>query len=324
VVDWHQDLAYFRTRITTCHDLVYLERSDRRKRLPAGAAAASPTVFFNHALPDGSFAPDTEEIADGRYGSPARCRSGRQRHFLHCMLPHSSLPNRSPKPRRTPHFRIPRVRFVSDLFQRSCEALRSQTHHLRGKPSTTARFGGAPPLIPRMKLQMSRWYESNWRQRLSSRRLVDWLNISYAGSPVFTRIRWLIFEAFSLLRRTRASFTTKRVPAAPVARPKVPMLRRTGMFSSPVGAGMITGLLQLRDQSHPQCCFNLNYSTYPWHLVVLCFLAMYAICAGPILVTTHGYRKTFVFSLLVTAFLLFLPFMAFTVRDYLLQFNIMN
>src|SRR5207244_769153 len=103
VVDWHQDLSYFpHTNTDLVTTLIYLDDATEEN----GCLQILPrhhTHFFNHNTPDGNFAGMiTEDLDGGRFGRPVPLAApGGSAIFMHCLTPHSSLPNRSPHPRRT-------------------------------------------------------------------------------------------------------------------------------------------------------------------------------------------------------------------------------
>ena len=126
----------------------------------------------------------------------------------------------------------------------------------------------------------------------------------------------LIFEAFHLLRRTAGALKSdRRVDAAATA---APLARRTGMFSTPVAAGMLTGIIGSAINILPFCCFNWNYSTYPGRILLMCMIGLNVICSGPVLVygSLRGARRTIYFAVLITLLTAFIPFMAMTVRNF--------
>ena len=161
VVDWHQDLTYFpHTNSDLVTTLVYLDDATEEN----GCLQVLPRHhhhFFNHALPDGTFAGMiTDDVSDGRYGRavPLPAPAGSVI-FMHCILPHSSLPNRSIKPRRTLIYEYRAADAFPIYFADSVVQYEAKAHHLRGKPATTARFGGPAPVIPKLKSTMKSLYE---------------------------------------------------------------------------------------------------------------------------------------------------------------------
>ena len=161
VVDWHQDLTYFpHTNSDLVTTLVYLDDATEEN----GCLQVMPRHhhhFFKHTLPDGTFAGMiTEDLSDGRYGRPQPLPApAGSVIFMHCILPHASLPNRSTKARRTLIFEYRAADSFPIYFAESVAQYEAKTHLLRGKPATTARFGGPAPVIPRLKSTMKSLYE---------------------------------------------------------------------------------------------------------------------------------------------------------------------
>ncbi len=160
VVEWHQDLSYFpHTNDDLVTTLIYLDEATEEN----GCLQVLPRHhyhFFDHNAPDGLFAGMiTEDLSDGRFGKfrslPAPAGSVI---LMHCMTPHSSLPNRSTQGRRTLIFEYR----AADSFPLYCgdKTVGSEVHarHLRGKPAQFARFGGPPPYVPRLPKVMKSLY----------------------------------------------------------------------------------------------------------------------------------------------------------------------
>jgi len=152
IVEWHQDLAYFpHTNDDLVTMLIYLDEATEEN----GCLLVMPrhhTHWFDHRLPDGSFSGMiTETIDDGRYGraQPLPAPAGSVI-FMHPMTPHSSLPNRSDRPRRTLIYEYRAADSFPIYVGGYVEKFEGLTHQLRGKPSRFARFGGPPPMIPAM------------------------------------------------------------------------------------------------------------------------------------------------------------------------------
>ncbi len=167
VVEWHQDLSYFpHTNDDLVTTLIYLDDATEEN----GCLQVLPrhhSHFFDHHLPDGMFAGMvTEEIGDGRFGRPAALAApAGSVIFMHCMLPHSSLPNRSDKGRRTLIFEYRAADSFPLLIKGYASDLELMTHHLRGKPARFARFGGPPPMIPNMPLKPKSLYQLQERSK---------------------------------------------------------------------------------------------------------------------------------------------------------------
>ena len=160
IVEWHQDLAYFpHTNDDLVTLLVYLDAATEEN----GCLQVMPrhhTHWFDHRLPDGTFSGMiTEKIDDGRYGRavtlPAPAGSVI---FMHPMTPHSSLPNRSDRPRRTLIYEY-RAADSFPIYTGSYIAgFEVLKHQLRGNPSRFARFGGPAPMIPTMPKEKKSLY----------------------------------------------------------------------------------------------------------------------------------------------------------------------
>ena len=160
-VEWHQDLAYFpRTNDDLVTTLVYLDDATEEN----GCLQVLPRHhhhFFDHTADDGSFAGMiTEELGDGRFGQavPLAAPAGSVI-FMHCVLPHSSLPNRSSRPRRTLIYEYRAADSIPLYFGPMTEATERMTHPLRGKAARFARFGGVAPLIPQVGDNYASLYE---------------------------------------------------------------------------------------------------------------------------------------------------------------------
>jgi ectoine hydroxylase-related dioxygenase (phytanoyl-CoA dioxygenase family) len=149
-IEWHQDLAFFpHTNDDLVTTLVYLDEATEQN----GCLQVLPRHhchYFNHALPDGTFAGMiTEDIGSGRFGQPVSLAApAGSVIFMHCVMPHSSLPNRSAKPRRTLIFEYRAADAFPVFYGRQTLDDEAGVRPLRGKPARVARFGGPPPVMP--------------------------------------------------------------------------------------------------------------------------------------------------------------------------------
>jgi ectoine hydroxylase-related dioxygenase (phytanoyl-CoA dioxygenase family) len=149
-VEWHQDLAFFpQTNDDLVTTLVYLDDANEHN----GCLQVLPRNhkhFFNHSLPDGTFAGlITEDIDSGAYGQPvALAAPAGSVIFMHCITPHSSLPNRSDKPRRTLIFEYRAADAFAVFYGAGTIDDERGVRQLRGQPSKFARFGGPSPMMP--------------------------------------------------------------------------------------------------------------------------------------------------------------------------------
>lgn len=147
-VEWHQDLSYFpHTNPDLVTVLVYLDEATREN----GCLQVVPRNhhhFLECHREDGVFAGMiTEDVS--RYGEPVPLEGpAGSAIFMHCMTPHSSLPNRSSMPRRTLIFEY-RAGDSYPIYFSSRVALEARAaRQLRGQPARFARLAGPPPLIP--------------------------------------------------------------------------------------------------------------------------------------------------------------------------------
>jgi len=152
VVEWHQDLAYFpHTNDSLVTTLIYLDDATEEN----GCLQVLPrhqTHYFDHRMKDGTFAGMiTEEVADGRFGKTVSLAApAGSVIFMHCITPHSSLPNRSSKARRTLIYEYRAADSFPIFFGPYVTNLEKGSHLLRGKPANYARFAGPAPMIPKM------------------------------------------------------------------------------------------------------------------------------------------------------------------------------
>ena len=150
VVEWHQDLTYFpHTNDDLVSTLVYLDDATEDN----GCLQVLPRHhhhFFNHTDTDGMFAGMiTEDLSDGRFGKPQPLPApAGSIIFMHCITPHSSLPNRSISPRRTLIFEYRAADSFPIYFSDLVAESEKKAHHLRGRPANFSRFGGPPQFIP--------------------------------------------------------------------------------------------------------------------------------------------------------------------------------
>ena len=161
VVDWHQDLTYYpHTNADLVTVLVYLDDAN----VENGCLQVLPRhqhQYFNHANPDGSFAGMiTEDLDSGRFGKPVPLEGAAgSAIFMHCVLPHNSLPNRSPQSRRTLIYSYRAADAHPIYYGESVLKFEAKVRLVRGSPSPVARFGGPPPVVPRLAGAMKSLYE---------------------------------------------------------------------------------------------------------------------------------------------------------------------
>lgn len=161
VVDWHQDLTYYpHTNADLVTVLVYLDDAT----VENGCLQVIPRhqhAYFSHSDKQGNFAGMiTEDLDSGRFGKPIPLEApAGSVIFMHCILPHSSLPNRSPNPRRTLIYSYRAADAYPIYYSESVVKFERRVRLVRGKMSPTARFGGPPPIIPQVGTEMKSLYE---------------------------------------------------------------------------------------------------------------------------------------------------------------------
>jgi ectoine hydroxylase-related dioxygenase (phytanoyl-CoA dioxygenase family) len=153
VVEWHQDLAYLpHTNDDLMTVLIYLDDTTAENSC-LRVIPRCHTHYFDHHTEDGYFAGMiTEDVESGKYGHPVNCEGpAGSVVFMHAITPHSSLPNRSDKPRRTLIFEYR----AADSFPIQWDfnaGIPPEVHRpIRGKRARFARFGGPKPYIPLLR-----------------------------------------------------------------------------------------------------------------------------------------------------------------------------
>jgi ectoine hydroxylase-related dioxygenase (phytanoyl-CoA dioxygenase family) len=147
-VEWHQDMAYFpHTNDDLVTTLIYLDDATEEN----GCLQVLPrrhTHYFNHSDPDGRFAGMiTEDLSE--FGTPRGLAApAGSVIFMHCITPHSSLPNRSTRPRRTLIYEYRANDSFPIYYGEMTNIAESKFRPIRGVPARFARFGGPRPPIP--------------------------------------------------------------------------------------------------------------------------------------------------------------------------------
>ena len=165
-VEWHQDLAYFpHTNDDLVTTLVYLDEAT----VENGCLQVLPRHhhhFFDHHGADGEFSGMiTEDLGDGRYGRPQPLPApAGSVIFMHCVLPHSSLPSRSARPRRTLIYEYRAADSFPIYYGEMTAKAEAVPRLISGRPARFARLGGPAPLIPKVG-RYSSLYELQSRAR---------------------------------------------------------------------------------------------------------------------------------------------------------------
>lgn len=151
-VEWHQDLAYFpHTNDDLVTTLVYLDDAT----VDNGCLQVLPRHhhhFFEHHGPEGEFLGKISvNLDDGRFGRPVPLEApAGSVIFMHCITPHSSLPNTSSRARRTLIYEYRAADSFPIYYGEMTATAESRYRPLSGSPATQARLGGPPPLIPKV------------------------------------------------------------------------------------------------------------------------------------------------------------------------------
>ena len=160
-VEWHQDLAYFpHTNQDLVTVLIYLDDADCHN----GCLQVLPGQhrrFFSHERSDGCFAGMiTEDLTGSGIPQPdSLAAPAGSVIFMHCLLPHRSLANRSAHGRRSLIFEYRAADAFPIHFAPNVSDTERKAVHLQGRRARHARFGGPPPLIPRLDGAMTSLYD---------------------------------------------------------------------------------------------------------------------------------------------------------------------
>jgi phytanoyl-CoA hydroxylase len=149
-VEWHQDLAYYpHTNDSVLAVLLYLDDADEENGC-LQVLSRSHDRYLNHMTPEGTFVGKLCEAtgADATLRTlPAPAGSAI---FMHGLVPHSSLPNLSQRNRRTLIFAYRAVDAFPLYYGRVTALDEDGCRPMRGTQARNARFGGPPPIVPRI------------------------------------------------------------------------------------------------------------------------------------------------------------------------------
>jgi phytanoyl-CoA hydroxylase len=177
IVDWHQDLTYFpHTNPDLVTTLVYLDDATVNN----GCLQVLPRHhhhFFNHDNAEGIFSGSiTEDLDSGRFGRPVPLEApAGSVIFMHCVLPHSSLPNRSDRARRTLIYEYRAADSFPIYYGEKTVDLEIHAHHLRGNRAKFARMGNISPLVPSYpgKLSLYQLQELSRTEQMTGKKLIS-------------------------------------------------------------------------------------------------------------------------------------------------------
>ena len=158
VVDWHQDLTYYPlTNTDSVTVLFYLDDADSAN----GCLQVIPGIHKERVLDhtsNGVFQGRVTEAIDPSKAVFLEGKAG-SAIFMHCLTPHSSAPNLSPKSRTT----LIMAYRAADAFpihlNLRTEAQEAHVRLVRGQEASTARFGLNSFPIPRFPRNTKSLYE---------------------------------------------------------------------------------------------------------------------------------------------------------------------
>lgn len=166
VVEWHQDMTYFpHTNDSLVTLLIYLDDADEEN----GCLQVLPRNhrhYFTHTMPDGSFAGMIMEPIDSeKWGKPVPLSApAGSVIFMHVLTPHSSLPNRSTRGRRTLIFEYRAADAYPIYWGESTLVAERLVAHVRGEISRTARLAGPNPPMPLLNVDATKRSLYEWQK----------------------------------------------------------------------------------------------------------------------------------------------------------------
>jgi hypothetical protein len=155
VVEWHQDLAYYPlTNDSSVTLLIYLDDADLDNGCLQVLSGRHKNPLLNHTL-DGYFAGKVTEPVDESKAVPLEGNAGTAT-FMHCLTPHSSITNRSSRPRRTLILGYRAADAFPVYLGDSTTQTEANIRQVRGEPSKIARFSFQSfPVPPRRRITAS-------------------------------------------------------------------------------------------------------------------------------------------------------------------------
>ena len=145
-VEWHQDMAYgLLTNMNNLAILLYLDDADRSNGCLQVLPRAHKGRLLDHGR-NGTFQGMVTEEMDDRDAVAVEGRAGTAV-FLHCMMPHTSLPNRSDRPRRTLIWGYRAAHAFPVVTHRECDDAAERV--VRGRRLDFARFEEMELAVPR-------------------------------------------------------------------------------------------------------------------------------------------------------------------------------
>jgi ectoine hydroxylase-related dioxygenase (phytanoyl-CoA dioxygenase family) len=158
VVEWHQDLSYYPlTNSDSVTVLFYLDNADSSNGCLQVIADAHFGRPLDHTL-NGFFQGRITERVDASKAVFLEAKAG-SAIFMHCMMPHSSAPNKSAKARRTLILSYRAADAFPIFVGPMTDDSEAPVRLVRGERSLIARFGMSSYPIPRFPQRTKSLYE---------------------------------------------------------------------------------------------------------------------------------------------------------------------
>lgn len=167
VVEWHQDLGYFphtNTDLVAC--LVYLDDATMENGCLQVVPRQHKGRLYDHTV-EGRFAGRITEAGwrDGK-PEPVACEApAGSMIMMHALTPHSSLPNRSPRSRRTLVLEYRAADAYPILYHEQIVPTEQLSRQVRGRPSPVARFTLTSFPMPQLGEKYSSLFDLQARYR---------------------------------------------------------------------------------------------------------------------------------------------------------------
>lgn len=157
VVEWHQDLTYYPlTNTDSVTVLFYLQDADASNGCLQVIPRAQQKVLDHTS--NGLFQGRVTEAVDASKAVFLEAKAG-SAIFMHCLTPHSSAPNMSPKSRTTLILSYHAADAFPIHLKGRTEAQEVHARLVRGQEATEARFGLSSFPIPRFPRDTKSLYE---------------------------------------------------------------------------------------------------------------------------------------------------------------------
>jgi len=158
VVEWHQDLSYYPlTNPDSLAVLFYLDDATLANGCLQVIPAAHREPMMDHTR-NGFFQGCITEKVDESRALPLAAPAG-SAILMHSMVPHSSAPNTSTKPRRTLILSYRAADAFPVYLGDMTVSGEAHARHVRGTPPKAARFAGPSIPVPKYPQQVKSLYE---------------------------------------------------------------------------------------------------------------------------------------------------------------------